>query len=105
MAGPVHSVETTYEPHRNLITGVVNSRTGILSGPPSAMHRDARASHNPPTHRSQTPANQEPRTVISSYPYTYANNLLGRRETISQGGSAFGMMKLGENRGDVTYND
>lgn len=24
MTGPIHSVETTYQPHRNLITSVVN---------------------------------------------------------------------------------
>lgn len=38
MTGPPHSVETTYEPHHNLITCVINgakSSTGILP-----VHRD-----------------------------------------------------------------
>ncbi len=30
MIGPIHSVETTYEPHRNLITSVVNKNFPAL---------------------------------------------------------------------------
>jgi hypothetical protein len=47
--------------------------------------------------------NQEPRTVLSSY--VYSNDLLGRRETISQGGSAFAGMSLGTHTVEVAYND
>ena len=111
MTGPVHSVETTYDPHRNLITGVTNrakSRTGILSGPPSVVHRDGTTDPQPTAPSLADPSqpstkNEEPGTILSSY--TYANDLLGRRETISQGGSAFAMLPLGENKIDVAYND
>src|SRR5690606_17069766 len=33
------------------------------------------------------------------------NDVLGRRETISQGGEAFAMLKLGGTKVDVAYND
>src|SRR5690606_4691352 len=75
MIGPVHEVETTYEPHRNLIAGVVNRRKE---------------------------AGAEGATITS---YIYSNDLLGRRETISQGGEAFAMLKLGDTRVEVAYND
>jgi YD repeat-containing protein len=81
MTGPAHEVETSYEPHRNLITGVVNK-----AKPDSKL----------------STKHEEPSTLSS---YTYANDLLGRRETISQGGEAFGMLKLGHNQVEVAYND
>jgi len=83
MTGPAHSVETSYEPHRNLVTGVVN-RVLIQS---AARRTDEDTKGK----------------VVSSY--TYSNDLLGRRETISQGGEAFGMLKLGHNQVEVAYND
>jgi RHS repeat-associated protein len=83
MTGPVHEVTTTYEPHRNLITGVTNRA------------RDQELK----TENSELKASPP----ISSY--TYANDILGRRETISQGGEAFAMLKLGANTVDVAYND
>jgi RHS repeat-associated protein len=81
MTGPVHEVETSYEPHRNLVTGVVNKAKPDTE--PGTKH-------------------EEPSTLSS---YTYANDLLGRRETISQGGEGFGMLKLGQNKVEVAYND
>ena len=106
MTGPFHSVETTYEPHRNLITSVVNkakSSTGILP-----VHRDGTTDPQPTAPSLADPSqpstkNEEPGTILSSY--VYANDLLGRRETISQGGSAFAMLPLGENKIEVVYND
>jgi len=93
MTGPAHEVETTYEPHRNLITGVSNWKLGSrMEKLPSANAADP------------IPAPDSPLLApVSSY--TYANDLLGRRETISQGGQAFAMLKLGENKVDVAYND
>lgn len=79
MTGPVHEVETTYESHRNLITGVTNRRKVAASGPLAEG------------------------APISSY--AYSNDVLGRRETISQGGEAFAMLKLGGNLVDVAYNE
>jgi len=81
MTGPAHEVETSYEPHRNLVTGVVNKAKA-----------DSKLSTK----------HEEPSTLSS---YTYANDLLGRRETISQGGEGFGMLKLGQNKVEVAYND
>jgi len=81
MTGPAHEVETSYEPHRNLVTGVVNK-----AKPDSKL----------------STKHEEPGTLSS---YTYANDLLGRRETISQGGEAFGMLALGHNQVEVAYND
>ena len=83
MTGPAHIAETSYEPHRNLITGVVNR---VLTQ--SAARRTVEDTKG---------------KVVSSY--TYSNDLLGRRETISQGGDAFGMLTLGQNRVEVAYND
>jgi RHS repeat-associated protein len=78
MTGPVHEVETTYEPHRNLITGMTN--------------------------RILTPSHEATKgRVVSSY--AYGNDVLGRRETISHGGEAFAMLKLGEANVEVAYND
>ena len=37
--------------------------------------------------------------------YAYQNDLLGRRETISQGGSAFAGMNLGDHTIEVAYNN
>jgi hypothetical protein len=34
MTGPVHEVETSYEPHRNLVTGVVNKAKPALGVSP-----------------------------------------------------------------------
>jgi YD repeat-containing protein len=121
MTGPAHEVETSYEPHRNLVTGVVNrtkSSIGILRGGLPPMAR-AGTPDSPPAAPSLTnvPASpntapsaesepgtkhEEPSTLSS---YTYANDLLGRRETISQGGEGFGMLKLGQNKVEVAYND
>jgi hypothetical protein len=121
MTGPAHEVETSYERHRNLITGVVNrtkSSIGILRGGLPPMAR-AGTPDSPPAAPSLTnvPASpntapsaesepgtkhEEPSTLSS---YTYANDLLGRRETISQGGEGFGMLKLGQNKVEVAYND
>jgi hypothetical protein len=91
MTGPAHIAETSYEPHRNLITGVVNKAK------PGGARSPLPASPN------STPAADSETGAISSY--TYANDLLGRRETISQGGEAFGMLKLGHNQVEVAYND
>jgi RHS repeat-associated protein len=98
MTGPVHEVETSYEPHRNLIAGVVNKAKprGVSSRLPASPTPAPAADSEPST------KNQEPRTLSS---YLYANDLLGRRETISQGGEAFGMLKLGANQVEVAYND
>jgi RHS repeat-associated protein len=84
MTGPVHEVETTYEPHRDLITGVTNRRKVAASGDGSPR-----------------PLAEE--APISSY--AYSNDILGRRETISQGGEAFAMQKLGDTKVDVAYNE
>lgn len=83
MTGPAHIVETTYEPHRNLITGVTNREK--RGGAGSTLPADGTAA------------------VLSSY--TYVNDVLGRRETISQGGEAFALLKLGDTKVDVAYND
>jgi RHS repeat-associated protein len=83
MTGPVHIAETRYEPHRNLVTGVTNRF--LTQSAARRTDEDTKGK------------------VVSSY--TYSNDLLGRRETISQGGSAFTMLKLGENKVDVAYND
>ena len=83
MTGPAHSVETSYEPHRNLITGVTNR---VLTQ----------------TAARRTDEDTKGKVVSS---YTYSNDLLGRRETISQGGDAFGMLALGQNKVEVAYND
>jgi RHS repeat-associated protein len=98
MTGPAHEVETSYEPHRNLVTGVVNkakpggARSLLPASPDAAPAADS------------IPApGSELLTPISSY--IYANDLLGRRETISQGGDAFGMLRLGQNKVEVAYND
>jgi RHS repeat-associated protein len=98
MTGPVHEVETSYEPHRNLVTGVVNKAK------PGGARSPLPASPNPAPVADSDPGtkNEEPSTLSS---YTYANDLLGRRETISQGGDAFGMLKLGHNQVEVAYND
>jgi len=116
MTGPVHEVETSYEPHRNLITGVVNrtkssigilpmARAGTPDSPPAAPSlTNVPASPNTAPAADSDPGtkNEEPSTLSS---YTYANDLLGRRETISQGGEGFGMLKLGQNKVEVAYND
>jgi RHS repeat-associated protein len=83
MTGPVHEVTTTYEPHRNLITSVTNR----------ARDQELKTE------------NSELKTSPPISSYTYANDILGRRETISQGGEAFAMLKLGANTVDVAYND
>jgi len=90
MTGPAHEVETTYEPHRNLITGVTNKSL--------TQHAERVAGAQQRQRHEGTKG-----SVVSSY--SYANDLLGRRETISQGGEAFGMLKLGANQVDVAYND
>jgi hypothetical protein len=71
MTGPAHIAETSYEQHRNLVTGVVNRV--LTQSAASRTDEDTKGK------------------VVSSY--TYSNDLLGRRETISQGGEAFGMAK------------
>ena len=63
----------------------------------------ARPTDNPLPPRSRTPANQIQRTILSSH--VFRNDLLGRCETISQGGSVVAMLKLGENKVGVAYND
>ncbi len=83
MTGPAHIAETSYEQHRNLVTGVVNRV--LTQSAASRTDEDTKGK------------------VVSSY--TYSNDLLGRRETISQGGEAFGMLKLGQNQVEVAYND
>ena len=90
MTGPVNEVETTYEPHRNLITGVTNKSL--------TEHAERVAGAQQRQRHEGTKGG-----VVSSY--TYSNDVLGRRESISQGGEAFGMLKLGENKIDVAYND
>jgi len=90
MTGPAHEVETTYEPHRNLITGVTNKSL------PQHAERVAGAQQRQRHEGTKG-------SVVSSY--AYSNDVHGRRETISQGGEAFGMLKLGENNIEVAYND
>ncbi len=97
MTGPAHSVETSYEPHRNLVTGVTNR--AVAPNPNLIPNPNPNPNPNP----QPSTKNEEPGTVLSSY--IYSNDLLGRRETISQGGEAFWMLKLGENKIDVAYND
>jgi len=105
MTGPAHSVETSYEPHRNLITGVVN-RAGKVNGDRLAVNGGTEAgapgTSVPAADSGPSTKHDGPSTISS---YVYANDLLGRRETISQGGEAFGMLKLGANRVEVAYND
>ena len=116
MTGPAHEVETSYEPHRNLVTGVVNrakSSIGILpmarAGTPESPPADrsltkVSAAPNPaPAAESEPGTKHEEPSTLSSY--VYANDVLGRREAISQGGDAFAMLKLGENTVAVAYND
>src|SRR5690606_26925226 len=91
MTGPAHIVETAYEPHRNLITGVTNRRKGAGIQNPGA------SGSSPPAAAAGTPIpapDSQLLTPISSY--SYANDILGRRGTISQGGEAFALLNLGD---------
>jgi len=86
MTGPAHEVETTYEPHRNLITDVVTrakSSIGILpmarGGTPEPQPA-APSLVNPGSLDRQEglkPSLQPDALPISSY--AYSNDLLGRR--------------------------
>ena len=88
----------TGKPHRSQITGVVNkAKPGGARSPLPASPNPAPAADFEPGTRNEEPS------ALSSY--TYVNDLLGRRETISQGGDAFGMLKLGQNQVEVAYND
>lgn len=98
ITGPAHIAETSYEPHLNLITGVVNkAKPGGARSPLPASPDAAPAADSIPASGSEL------LTPLSSY--TYANDLLGRRETNSQGGDAFWMFALGQHKVEVAYND
>jgi hypothetical protein len=69
MTGPAHEVETSYEPHRNLVTGVVNkakSSIGILRGglPPMARAGTPDSPSAAPslTNAPRLPTRQQPPT-------------------------------------------
>ena len=80
ITAPAHQVQYAYEPHRNLITSVKNA--ALASSPRPA---------SPPK--------------ITSH-YQYENDLLGRRTSIAQSGTAFELLQLhGQNTVQVAYND
>ena len=60
VTGLVHSVETTYEPHRNLITSVTNQ----------AIAPNFNLNLIPNLNLQPGTRNQEPGMVLSSYIYT-----------------------------------